>query len=568
MPTSTLEIASALEELLADPGFRARNGLNGFSAADRDLLGHTAEQVAQLMGDRSLQASIGNALWLDGASIINGTVTAPKIEVESLSAIVIDTGDLNITGTVTAAAAFPATGARITIDSTGLKGYNSTPATTFTLLTDGSGSIGIGGTALSWDTAGVVSIPVAAIGSLTIADIGSGNLGGTYTTSGATTRLEFSSTAFIAYASGVETFKLNATTGAVTATGSFTIKSAASGARVEISSAGGIVGYNSSGTQTFLLNAATGAGQLGTGTVTWNSSGAVSINGSVLVNGTVTANAVTGGTINNGSSGTVNLGAADVVVNSTGKLKFGASSQDYLSNNELYFEVGPSETAKIKFKDSSYSPYGYVYGDTSSTYGRSGLKGYYSATIFADVAAYGTSTSAFGSISGYHSSYGTTTVSAAASSTSGISFTVANNTAGKFETTNRRLLLNGYLYPGNGTSQQTSRYIYDTGTYTGVSGGLYLGGGLYPGGQTTNYKTGSSVALIESLGGTTSSYSWYVRNSSSATRFAVRADGAIMISTGVRDDGATGVSGVTSVWAIYDTGGSLVGYIPIYSSYS
>lgn len=62
MPTSTLEIASALEELLADPGFRARNGLNGFSAADRDLLGHTAEQVAQLMGDRSLQASIGNAL--------------------------------------------------------------------------------------------------------------------------------------------------------------------------------------------------------------------------------------------------------------------------------------------------------------------------------------------------------------------------------------------------------------------------------------------------------------------------------------------------------------------------
>jgi hypothetical protein len=101
MPTDESAVRRIVESLLSDSGFRARFNVGGFSAADKDTLVTTAEQVAQLMGDKSIQASIGNALWLDGASIINGTITAPKIEVTSLSAIVVNTGALTVSDTVT-----------------------------------------------------------------------------------------------------------------------------------------------------------------------------------------------------------------------------------------------------------------------------------------------------------------------------------------------------------------------------------------------------------------------------------------------------------------------------------
>lgn len=101
MPTDEDAVRRIVENLLSDSGFRARFNVGGFSAADKDTLVTTAEQVAQLMGDKSIQASIGNALWLDGASIINGTITAPKIEVTSLSAIVVNTGALTVSDTVT-----------------------------------------------------------------------------------------------------------------------------------------------------------------------------------------------------------------------------------------------------------------------------------------------------------------------------------------------------------------------------------------------------------------------------------------------------------------------------------
>lgn len=101
MPTDEDAVRRIVENLLSDSGFRARFNVGGFSAADKDTLVTTAEQVAQLMGDKSIQASIGNALWLDGASIINGTITAPKIEVTTLSAIVVNTGALTVSDTVT-----------------------------------------------------------------------------------------------------------------------------------------------------------------------------------------------------------------------------------------------------------------------------------------------------------------------------------------------------------------------------------------------------------------------------------------------------------------------------------
>jgi hypothetical protein len=68
---------------------------------------------------------------------------------------------------------------------------------------------------------------------------------------------------------------------------------------VELSSAGGIEGFNSVGTSTFLLNAATGAGRLGVsgGGLSWDSAGAVSVSGSLLVSGSVTANVITTGTL-------------------------------------------------------------------------------------------------------------------------------------------------------------------------------------------------------------------------------------------------------------------------------
>lgn len=342
-PALSAQVRDTIEEILNERGFRS------FNLDAEDKLEKLDAQVSAMLQDRSLGRILNGPLWLSGASVVDGTVTATKISVNTLEAIQTNTGSLNVTGNFTAAAAFPATGARVVINSSGLWGYSDATTTTFKLNVDGSGEIGTGSNKITWTSGGVLAVPAAVISSLTIANVGSGVIGSTFQTNAGSSRIDLSATGIIAYASGTETFRLNGTTGAMTATGSFTVKSAASGARVEISSAGGIAGYNSGGTQTFLLNAATGAGQLGTGsnTISWDSSGNASIGGVSLSSGKITAShlsvstlsaitadlgTVTAGTINAASVSVTNLTASNV---SSGSLGSGGSGINLGGTNGL-----------------------------------------------------------------------------------------------------------------------------------------------------------------------------------------------------------------------------------------
>lgn len=395
-------VRSQLDEILGDPLRRAELlGMNPFGPDQQDMLDYHDSVIRSLLADKSLGKALSGPLWLSGTSVVDGTITAPKISVNTLEAVTTNTGDLNITGNLVAAAAFPATGARVEINSSGLWGYSGAATTTFKLNTDGSGEIGTGSNKVTWNTSGVVNIPAAVISSLTIAAIGGGTMGGTYQTNSGTSRIDISTTGIVAYASGVETFRLNGTTGAMTATGSFTVKSAASGARVEISSAGGIAGYNAGGTQTFLLNAATGAGQLGAGSnyISWDSSGNASIGGVALSGGKITAShmsvstlsaisanlgTITAGTINGGTinasvittgtlaadrisggsvGGSFNLGGANITVNSTGVIT--NADGDTWGPNGITLKSAGSFGDSIKWQVSGVDK-GSIYASSSS----------------------------------------------------------------------------------------------------------------------------------------------------------------------------------------------------------
>lgn len=313
MAIDTAELNAAVRQqisaILGDPIARAGLiGVSAFGPEEQDLLEKHESQIQSLLADGSLGRALNGPLWLSGASVVDGTVTADKISVNTLEAVTTNTGTLNVTGTITAAASYPATGARVQLNSTGLVGYSSGVNTTFKLNTDGSGEIGTGANKITWNTSGVVVIPAALITSLTIASVTSGNFGGTYASGSSNPKFQLSSTSLVAFdASGNETFKILASTGAVTATGSFTVQSAASGARVVLSNAGGVEGYNSGGTRTFFVNAATGAGQMGAGTnsMSWDSSGNVSIGGVALSSGKITASHLSVSTL---SAITANLG--------------------------------------------------------------------------------------------------------------------------------------------------------------------------------------------------------------------------------------------------------------------
>lgn len=328
-----------LVEEQVDQILRNRMG-SPFTLDDKDTLDKHESQIQSMLADSSLGRALNGPLWLSGASVVDGTITADKISVNTLEAVTTNTGTLNVTGTITAATAYPATGARVEINSTGLAGYSGAVTTTFKLNTDGSGEIGTGSNKISWTTGGVVTIPSALISSLTIAEIGTGTFGGTYSSGGSNPRFQISSTQFVAYDSGGnETFKLLASTGAVTATGSFTIKSASSGARVSLSNAGGIEGYNSGSTRTFYVNAATGAGQMGAGTnsLSWDSSGNVSIGGVALSSGKITASALSVSTLSaiSANLGTITAGSITGGTITASAITTGTLAADRLSGGTL-----------------------------------------------------------------------------------------------------------------------------------------------------------------------------------------------------------------------------------------
>lgn len=424
MPSDTEQLSALvraqIEELLGDPVRRAELlGVQPFGPDQADMLDYHDSVIRSLLADRSLGRALNGPLWLSGASVVDGTVTASKLIVNTLESITINTGSLNVTGTIVAATSFPATGSRVEIGSAGLWGYNGPSSTTFRLNTDGSGSIGIGTTAMTWNTSGVVSIPKAAIGTLTIADIGGGVLGGTYQTSTGTSRIDISTSGIVAYSGGTETFRLNATTGAMTATGSFTIQSALSGTRVVISNAGGIEGYNASG-RTFRINAATGAGFMGPesssrkiewddtgvkiggfyldsatgkivadsikastlsaisadlGTITAGTISGGTITASVITTGTLAADRISGGTL----GGSFNLGGANVTVNSTGVIT--NNDGDTWGPNGLVLKSTGAYGDSIKWNHGG-SDVGSITGSTSGMYMYQGSSGFGTSHLF------------------------------------------------------------------------------------------------------------------------------------------------------------------------------------------
>ncbi|GIV82462.1 MAG: hypothetical protein KatS3mg051_2145 [Anaerolineae bacterium] len=234
--------------------------------------------------------------WLSGVSILDGSVEAGKLSVSQLSAITAETGSLLVTDRIVASISgsveVPWPGLEIL--ATGqLTMRNAGAQATITFNSDGSAQFGIGPSAFTIASNGTVSIPAGAIaGGLTIANISSGKIGGTYYTSDTETqypRLELAPTGLRLWNSsgtrlidiGAGTFEIvtgpqsaarllinqagayvmpandtdtsNALV-SMTPTG-FTVKSSLGNPRLEMGSSG-IKGYDSAGTQTLDIDTA------------------------------------------------------------------------------------------------------------------------------------------------------------------------------------------------------------------------------------------------------------------------------------------------------------------------
>ncbi|MCX7800091.1 MAG: hypothetical protein N2109_07085 [Fimbriimonadales bacterium] len=530
MPSDTEQLSALvraqIEELLGDPVRRAELlGMQPFGPDQAEMLDYHDSVIRSLLADRSLGRALNGPLWLSGASVVDGTVTASKLIVNTLESITINTGSLNVTGTIVAATSFPATGSRVEIGSAGLWGYNGPSSTTFRLNTDGSGSIGIGTTAMTWNTSGVVSIPKAAIGTLTIADIGGGVLGGTYQTSTGTSRIDISTSGIVAYSGGTETFRLNATTGAMTATGSFTIQSAASGARVEISSAGGIAGYNAGGTQTFLLNAATGAGQLGTGSnyISWDSSGNASIGGVALSGGKITASHLS---VSSLSAISANLGTI-----TAGTISGGTITASAITTGTLNFGSG---------------------GTVNTT---------------------GTVTGTFGGLN-------LANLTVTGNITLGSGGKIIDADGSEWNSSGLILKSAGFFGDAikwqNSGTDKLSIYAYSSGALISVPSGPEIHMATGPSYVTVSGGSSGAVGMSGSvvmamLQDSAGAHYFGVRNSASVEKFLVDSYGRVRLVADATYGISTGwssVSGSLATWAIYNVAGSLIGYIPVYSSRS
>lgn len=505
------ETVEELSQLVRDQIMEVLQQRGGvpFTLESADKLEKLDSQLQAILADKSAARILQGPLWLSGASIINSTVTADKLIVNTLEAVTTNTGNINVTGNITAAASYPAlTGARVVINSTEIAGYNASDAKTFQLHRDGSGFIGIGSSKVSWTTLGVVTVPVAAIGSLTIADIGSGSFNnnfdagtGRIRAGTALQRVEITSAGLAAYnTAGTQTFLLSASDGSLTHTGVHTIRNSATGARVELSNVG-LRGFNSGGTQTFGISTSDGSGFLGAGTpVTWNSSGTVTIDGSLLVSGTVTAGklnvstlsaisanlgTITAGSINaatvtvsnltatNISSGALGSGGSGIAIGGTNGLSINGtltintggsianSSGSTWDTSVLTLRGTGTSNSAIIFKTSTGTTRAYLVTDSNGPW-----------------FAYHDGTTAGGGIAGYSSK---------------LSLFDAGTETAKLESGN---FYTRRLYPGVGSSGLRSTYYIDAESI--ISNGIGIGGMLgISSGNTINFVspgTGGSAS--------------------------------------------------------------------------
>lgn len=222
-------------------------------------------QVGMLMQDPTIAGLLVGRLKIKQANIEagavgqvqiqDGAVTANKISVSDLGAISANLGTVQ-TGLLRTAAS----GARLEIDSTGLKLYDAGGIQRGHLRNDGSGWLGTQA-GFSWDTGGNLSIDGGRLktGSVTGTAIASAAIGTTHIQDAAITRAKIASLAVDdARIQDVSANKLTAGTISAQLTISGEVATATTGARVRLSGAthGGIIGYGSDDT----YDPATGSG--------------------------------------------------------------------------------------------------------------------------------------------------------------------------------------------------------------------------------------------------------------------------------------------------------------------
>lgn len=191
--------------------------------------------------DMSLGRALTGPQFIDTVAIEDGAVTAEKL----VATLVLST-------TIIAGEESP--GDRITLNGSGMSAHatvNGTPNQQYFTLNSTGWSVGTGSQQISFvNSTGTLSVPAAVITSLTIADVGDGQLGGEYYTGSTSTslpRLSLSVAGVKMYnAAGAQTVNMNA------ATGAFTLSSDPSGANRITMSDGGIELWKSSTRQFYL----------------------------------------------------------------------------------------------------------------------------------------------------------------------------------------------------------------------------------------------------------------------------------------------------------------------------
>lgn len=125
--------------------------------------------VANSIAANVIDASKIVANTITAAQIAASTITADRMNVSTLSSITADFGSMT-SGTITGALIrTAASGARVELTTAnGVRTINGSGQTTANLKPDGSGFIGLGGNVLTWDTAGVLTLPSGAISTGTI----------------------------------------------------------------------------------------------------------------------------------------------------------------------------------------------------------------------------------------------------------------------------------------------------------------------------------------------------------------------------------------------------------------
>ena len=271
----------------------------------------------KVSADGSFGRILNGPQWLDGVAVRDETVSARKLTASMVISTVFTTAE---------------DGPRVAFSQAGFEAYGEVNAvlerTFWVDPNSGDFAFGHGDDSITFDAAqGKMTVPAAIIENLTIAQVGSGIIAGTYGTGASGARVELSPSGLQAYnASNDKTFELSGAAGDLSMTGTFIIQSAASGSRVDIRNTG-IRLYNGSAVRTQFLN--DGSGYIGSTTgvpsgaaISWGTNGSVSIAGAFIENNSITAGKLNVSTLSSISAdiGTITAGSITANTITTGTL--------------------------------------------------------------------------------------------------------------------------------------------------------------------------------------------------------------------------------------------------------